>query len=136
MYRVRRSWACLLLALAGCREELGPESLPTTRVSGIVVEGGKPVGGGWIEFIPVEGTVGNLRSAPIHPDGTFETDGVAVGRNLVGFAHAPIRLANPRRFSPFASPIRRDVPPGPSTRLTIDLVEETMRAKRDRPTGG
>ncbi|HMF35840.1 MAG TPA: hypothetical protein VKF17_04345, partial [Isosphaeraceae bacterium] len=37
---------------SGCSEELGPERFPTTRVAGVVVEGGRPIAGGWIEFIP------------------------------------------------------------------------------------
>jgi hypothetical protein len=114
-----------MLAIAGgCREELGPVSFPTTRVVGVVREGRRPIGGGWIEFIPVGETVGNLRSAPIGPDGKFEATGVAVGPNQIGLINLP---GGNRLFRSQGSSIRRTIPPGPSTTLTIDLAEETIR---------
>ena len=84
MHSARTYWggplAALLALVAGCREELGPVRFPTTRVCGRVLESGRPVAGGWIEFAPIEGTVGNRRSAPLAADGRFEVSGVAVGR--------------------------------------------------------
>jgi len=125
----------LVAVLAGCREELGPVNFPTTCVAGVVLEGGRPVGGGWIEFIPVEGTVGNLRSSPISAAGRFEASGVAVGKNLVGLVNAPVRIPGGReRFWSIASPIRRTIAPGPKSTLVIDLLEETIRHQQETVT--
>src|SRR5438132_13339166 len=77
------------LLSAGCAEELGPVPLRVARVQGVVRERGRPVSGGWIEFVPVDGTVGNLRSARLHQDGSFEADRVAVGTNLIRLVNAP-----------------------------------------------
>jgi hypothetical protein len=86
------------------------------------------VGGGWIEFWPADGTVGNLRSAPISPDGRFEATGVAVGTNAVGLVDAPIRLPGGRQlFYSHASPIRRVIGPGPHVRVEIDVLSEAAR---------
>jgi hypothetical protein len=120
------------LAMAGCREELGPVAFPTTRVSGVVLEAGRPVGGGWIEFVPVEGTVGNLRSAPIRADGQFEASGVAVGKNLVRLVHAPIRIPGGQHLFWFESPIRRQIPRGPAVTLVIDVLEEAIRHQNEK----
>ena len=71
-------------------------------------EGSRPVSGGWIEFFPVEGTVGNLRSARVRADGSFEADGVAVGENLIRLVNAPVELSGATQlFGSFQSPIRR-----------------------------
>jgi hypothetical protein len=116
------------LAAAGCREELGPVAFSTTRVTGRVSEGGQPVGGGWIEFWPAEGTVGNLRSAPIGPDGRFEATRVAVGTSAIGLVDAPIRLHGGwQLFYSHASPIRRAIGPGPQSHVEIDLLSEAVR---------
>ncbi|HKI20908.1 MAG TPA: hypothetical protein VKA15_23655, partial [Isosphaeraceae bacterium] len=61
-----------------------------TTVRGVVTEGRRPVGGGWIEFVPVDGTIGKLRSARLNADGSFEAKGVAVGVNLVRIVSARI----------------------------------------------
>src|SRR6185312_7714447 len=133
--RRRRYWiggVALAVALAvapGCSEELGPERWETARVSGVVRHRGQPVGGGFIEFLPAEGTVGNLRSAPIGPDGRFEVEGVAVGVNRVGLVGAPLATLEARReFDPLGSTVRRTIPRGGVTGLTIDLLEEMARA--------
>ncbi len=132
----RRSWnggfAVVLGLAAGCREELGPERMRMTRVSGIVRVGDRPVGGGWIEFIPIDGTVGNMRTAPLDSDGSFVATRVAVGTNIVGLAHAPIALPGGRFFETFHSPIRRDIPAGPSTHLSFDLLAEYYREQNAR----
>ncbi len=120
-------FAAIVVLAAGCFEELGPEPMRTTRVSGVVRVGDRPVGGGWIEFIPVEGTVGNMRTAPLASDGTFVATRVAVGINIIGLAHAPIALPGGRLFETFQSPIRRDIPAGPSTHLSLDLLAELFR---------
>ncbi|MGZ3433833.1 MAG: hypothetical protein ACXWN0_18690 [Isosphaeraceae bacterium] len=126
----------LLLGLlaAGCSEELGPERFPTTRVAGIVVEGGRPVAGGWIEFIPTDGTVGNIRSARIGRDGSFQADRVAIGENVIRLVNAPINMPGGEKlFGQFSSPVRRKIPLEPNGRLAIDLLEEAVRYQATRP---
>src|SRR5262245_16038154 len=120
--------ACLALILAGCSEEFGPVRLRLTRVNGVVRQGRVPLSGGWIEFIPVDGTVGNLRSAKVRADGRFEADRVAVGKNLIRLINAPIESRGAAAlFSTFSSPIRRNISEQPAEPLDIDLVQETMR---------
>ncbi len=121
--------ACLL-GLAGCSQEMPPERIDTTPVSGRVHVGTRPIHGGWIEFMPIEGTVGLLRSAPLGPDGTFSARGVAIGRNLVRIVDPPFPLPSaspdPRiDFRQFTSPIRRDI--RPAEPLDIDLLSERVR---------
>jgi hypothetical protein len=128
-------FAIILAVLgSGCGEELGPERMPVTHVSGVVVEGGNPVGGGWIEFIPVEGTVGNFRSARLCPDGSFEADQVAVGENALRLVNAPIKTPGwARLFGAFTTPIRRIIPRQPRQPLKIDLVEELILYQKSHP---
>ncbi len=132
-YRASLSLAIVAAFAPGCSEELGPERMVTTRVTGVVVEGSRPVGGGWVEFMPVDGTVGNLRSAPIGPDGRFVAEGVAVGENAVGVVGAPVRMRGGRRaFDTLGTPVRRTIPRGPAAEVSIDLLEEAVR----RPGAG
>lgn len=149
------------LLCAGCSEELGPVAKPVARVTGVVKEGDRTMAGGWIEFIPADGTIGDLRSAPIRPDGSFDADGVAIGTNAIRLVDVPVVSAahlglfthpmirwvgivrqvpgDPRsgrgieaRFHmPFASPIRRRIQAGPSARLEIDVVDEARRYQEE-----
>ncbi len=123
-----------VLVIGGCG--LGPpEQFPTGEVRGVVVEAGRPVEGGWIEFIPVDGTVGNLRSAPIEAKGSFRADRVSVGLNSVRLVNAPIRLPQGNRlFGSYGSPLRRVIPAEPSGPLQIDLVDEALRYQARQPT--
>jgi hypothetical protein len=127
---------CLLLLgflVPGCSEELGPERFPTTKVTGVVVEGGRPVGGGWIEFLPTDGTVGNIRSARIGKDGSFQTDKVAIGVNVIRLVNAPISVPGGAMvFGQFASPIHRRITQEPGGPLQIDLMEEMVRYQATR----
>jgi len=118
--------------LAGCSQELGPEFMPTAPVRGRVVENGRPVRQGWVEFFPVDGTIGNLCSAPIEPDGSFHLPQAPVGWNLVRLVNVPLESESVRRLlGAFHSPIRRQVPPGGVDSLLIDAVEE-MRLFKER----
>ncbi|MHC5537970.1 hypothetical protein ACYOEI_07030 [Singulisphaera rosea] len=112
---------------SGCAEELGPPSLKTTRLEGLVTVGGQPVGGGWVEFTPIEGTVGKLRSARIGSDGKFVVDRVAVGRNSVGVVDAPIDPKFTGMFHPFSTPIHLTIADGSRVPLSVDLLEEAVR---------
>jgi hypothetical protein len=79
--------------------------------------------------------VGNLRSAPISRDGTFEATGVAVGPHMIGLMDAPIDLPGGNRlFLSQGTPIRRDIPPGPASSLEIDLLEEMIRHQGGQAT--
>jgi hypothetical protein len=130
-----RSIALTWLAVgsSGCSEELGPEQLIVTRVKGFVREGRSPVTAGWIEFFPVEGTVGNLRSAKIGKDGSFEAENVPVGVNLIRLANAPLGSPNAKRlFGSYQSPIRRTIPREPTEHLVIDVFDETILFKNSQ----
>jgi hypothetical protein len=121
--------AWLSLSLPGCAEELGPEPMPVANVSGKVTDGGRPVTGGWIEFYPIDGTIGKIRSARLRADGSFETDRVAVGLNLIRLHTLDILKAadGKRIFGTYYSPIRRTIPAQPAGPLAIDLIEEALR---------
>jgi hypothetical protein len=125
---------CQVLAASGC-EPLGPpEQFPTTPVSGVVREGGRPVGGGWIEFIPVDGTVGDQRSAPLAADGGFRDDHVPIGEVALRLVNAPIQM--PRGaglFGQFATPIRRTISAGATPPLQVELVDEAVRFQARQP---
>jgi hypothetical protein len=132
----KRRWLSWLLSLAltplafgssGCSEELGPERMIVTRVKGIVRHGQSPVSRGWIEFLPVEGTVGKLHSARIRNDGSFEAEHVPVGLNLIRLAHAPLGSPGAERlFGSYQSPIRRTVLAQSALPLVIDVRDEAI----------
>jgi hypothetical protein len=129
-----RRVAMLLLSLAlaslpGCAEELGPEEMPVTKVKGRVTEAGRPVNKGWIEFYPVDGTIGKIRSARLAEDGSFEADGVAVGVNLIRLQTREIlsSTTEKRMFGAYSSPIRRKISQEPAGPISIDLIEEATR---------
>ena len=131
------------LSSGGCGDELGPERFETTSVRGSVQIGGRPVGGGYIEFHPAAGTRGNLRVGPIGPDGSFTLNRVPVGAVVIGLARLPVASVpsvrgpvDPRIFRITGPvPIRRTIPPGSPAQLPpIDLIEEAARSAR-RPSG-
>jgi hypothetical protein len=107
--------------------------MPVARVTGRVTESGRPVTGGWIEFFPLDGCVGNLRSARLKADGSFEADKVAVGLNLVRLVNT--NIASPdaaRTFSHYISPIRRVIPAQPAGPVLIDLLDELIQFSNTR----
>lgn len=122
----------LLGLLSGCREELGPEQFNTTRVIGKIVVGGRPVDKGWIEFLPADGTVGRLRSAPIRTDGTFEAERVAVGWNRIGLVNVPLAGNLSRAFHPLSSPIHRKISASGGA-IEIDLLVELQKEQVASP---
>lgn len=126
-------------AAIGCSEELGPEVMRTTQVRGVVRQGETPVRGGWIEFIPDEGTVGVQRSAPIGADGAFSIDRAPVGPVAIRLLDVPITAPFPiepraarRTFGSFPPAIRRVIPDQPTV-LDLELIEELIahRARID-----
>jgi hypothetical protein len=119
----------LALCSVGCRDMLGPEKMVTATVLGTVTQGAKPVSRGWVEFVPVDGTVGRMRSARIQKDGTFEATKVSVGLNLVRLVNTDIEHADLRRgFGSFASPIRRTIADKSGARVRIDVIDEYLKA--------
>ncbi len=130
---LRLAIAVLGLAMMGCGDELGPVPMRVTHIRGVVREGTHPLSGGWVEFFPVDGTVGNLRSARLQPDGSFEADGVAVGENLIRLVNAPIRSPGAAQlFGAYSSPIRRVISDSSPTPLDVDLVQEAIRHQETR----
>jgi hypothetical protein len=107
-----------ILGIAGCNQAFGPERMETTRVTGRVHIQGKPVTGGWIEFMPIQGTVGRLRSGAVRSDGTFEADKVPVGRLGIRLPGPSLPGTGDPNFDAHLSKIRRDT--GPLVRL-IDV---------------
>jgi hypothetical protein len=130
----------LLVLSTGCQEELGPERFATTPVSGSIVEGGRAVGGGWIEFVPVDATVGRICAARIQADGSFLARSVPIGVNLIRLVNAPIQLRGGRQlFGNYSTtPLRRVVRARPGGPVKIDLLEEALllQSRRSRTGAG
>jgi len=120
----RSLWAALLTVLGGCAEEWGRTPIAGVEVSGRVREGARPISGGWIEFIPVDGAVGHLRSAPLHEDGTFQATRLGLGPHVVRLVRPASPGVDPI-FQQFTSPLRVVVEPG--ARVDIDLARERRR---------
>ncbi len=130
-----RNWLLAIAAvlpLGGCAEELGPEPMRTTRVRGTVKQLETPVRGGWIEFIPAEGTVGTQRSARIQENGSFEADHVPIGEVAIRLMDItvvepfPISPKDARRiFGSFPPAIRKTIPEQPSE-LNLELIQELV----------
>ena len=117
----------LFILATGCGKVLGPESFKTTRVTGTIHAGTKTYDNGWIEFVPIEGTVGVMRSGRIHPGGTFEVDRVALGTNSVGIFGANFSREYNSVFNTLSTPIRRKITDSSTTPLDIDLMVERAR---------
>jgi hypothetical protein len=90
-----------------------------------------PIRGGWIEFIPIDGALGSLRSAPIQPDGSFQATHVAQGRNVVRIVNPPASPSVERVFQLFYSPIRVDV--SGERAIEIDLSRPATWGLTTRP---
>lgn len=143
----RLSWCMVVAACAtaaGCAEELGPEVMATTSVHGTVKQSDMPVRGGWIEFIPADGTVGDQRSARINPDGSFAADRVPVGPVAIRLMDVTIVPPFPlepraarRTFGSYPPAIRRVIPKQPST-LNLELIDELIahQARLKAAAGG
>jgi hypothetical protein len=116
------------LAGNGCREELGPEHFPSTSLRGVVVEGRDPVQGGWIEFIPIDGALGDVRSSRIGADGSFQASKVPIGPCAIRIVSAQIRtLGAAELFGQPNSPIRRVIAAGSHEPIKLDLIEEMVQ---------
>jgi hypothetical protein len=136
----RRPWhrflaACALVVCSiGCRDVLGPEKMPVASVDGKVSQRGKPVTRGWIEFIPVDGTVGRMRSARLRPDGTFHATKVPVGLNLIRLVNVDVDSVRVRHtFGVFSSPIRRTIAQNVNLPVNIDVIDEYVKSTQPPP---
>lgn len=119
-----------LAAFAGCQQELGPVRGPVADVAGRVTVGGRPLVRGWIEFIPIQGAVGPLRTAEVAPDGKFEVKGLSVGEVTLRVVGA--RPDTPdSRFLGQQFAIRRQIPPDGTAQMNIDLTAEAIRARAE-----
>ena len=125
----------------GCGEELGPERFTTAQVRGRVVLGNQPVGGGFIEIHPTQGTQGNFQVGQIGSDGLFQINHAPVGEVILSLTLLPVGSipsvggpTDPRRFdlrSRLYQPLERTIPPGPFSELPpIDLIVEAARQRR------
>ena len=112
----------------GCREELNPARPPTSHVQGRVAFRGEPIGGGWIEFHPIEGALGDVRSAPLNLDGTFVADRVANGLNAIRVAHPTVIPRSVRSIGRIPVAIRLIA--GANEALEIDLARNLPRSPR------
>jgi hypothetical protein len=136
----RRPWhlflalCALALCAIGCGDILGPEKMPVAVVDGKVSQRGKPVTRGWIEFVPVDGTVGRMRSARLHSDGTFHATKVPVGLNLIRLVNVDVESFRIRRtLGAFSSPIRRTISENSNPQLEIDVIDEYLKFTQSPP---
>jgi hypothetical protein len=131
--------ALVAATFAGCRDELGPERMTTTSFDGTLTLRGQPFGDVWLEFMPIEGTVGLQRSARVKSDGTFHADAVPVGRvamRVVGVRAPSTGDPGLDRFVSFAGQvyiIKRDVAKVPTGPMQIDLASEALAFARRGP---
>ncbi len=88
--RLRVAIAILVMTLPGCGRALGPERSETASVQGRVHLRETPIALGWVEFVPIEGTIGRLRSAKLRADGTFAATEIPVGRVAIRLAGPPL----------------------------------------------
>jgi hypothetical protein len=134
----------LLLCACGCGHEpiVGPENFETTPLTGQVRLLGRPIGKGWIELSPIDGTTGHLRAGRLNPDGSFVIDRAPVGRvaaRLVGTGRLisgdPTLDGLIERYRQ-VSLIRIDVDRSRREPVVLDLETELTRALREAGGGG
>lgn len=127
-----------LCGIAGCDRAFGPERMETATITGRVHASGRPIGKGWIEFMPTSGTTGRLRSAALAPDGTFTATKVPVGAVSIRLPGPPSSSTGDGELDRFLVHIRRnpfkliDVRSGGNRPLDLDLSlelrDQTRRA--------
>ncbi len=122
---------CIASFAPGCAEEWGPTRRDVIDLDGRLRLGGTPIGGGWVEFIPIDGALGDVRAAKLNPDGTFHATKVARGRNVVRVLNPPVNLGVDRVYQQFYSPVRPVIEAG--QKLDIDLRIEALRARSRTP---
>lgn len=124
----------LLTGALGC--QVHTRESPTVSVSGHVRLDRQPITRGWIEFLPIEGNIGQLRVAPVGAGGAFHATRVPAG--TVGIRFIPTRRLTPDNHN-LAAPIhqltnayliQRQIPEAGATDLDIDLSDEAFRLIR------
>jgi len=106
--------------LAGCGEELDPLHYPARTVTGTVRFRGKPLSAGWIEFAPIDGTVGAVATARLTDGGRYTARHVAVGRHRVKIVRTVPPL--PPEFSTDDSTLTVTVSGAGEGEATLDLA--------------
>jgi hypothetical protein len=123
----------LSMIAAGCEDVFGPERPPTTSVRGRVLLAGRPLSRGWLEMLPAGGTLGNLRSAPIGPDGRFAASRVPVGRVAIRLVGSPPGRTGDPVVDAFLAELRRShalawsFPAHSTSPIVIDLAIEARK---------
>jgi hypothetical protein len=97
--------------------------MPTGYVEGRVHRSGVPLNEGWLELMPVDGTIGRLRSIRIGPDGRFQAHGVPIGEVAIRISGGAISRTSDAMFSRIYA-IRRAIAADGPTRLDLDLDRE------------
>ncbi len=129
-----------LLFLAGCGRACGPEVFPTTLIRGRIHLDDRPIGPGWLEIVPIEGTLGRLCSAPLAKDGTFSATKVPVGRVAIRLVVPPLQRTGDSRMDQFLfqarrmALIHRTVAASNDARLDLDLRAEMAEFERRYPS--
>ncbi|MEW4567118.1 hypothetical protein AB1L88_04555 [Tautonia sp. JC769] len=108
------------------------EWIPGAEVSGRIHRSGDPLTRGWLEFLPVDGAIGRLRSVPIRPDGTFLADGVAPGSVAIRVIGADLPASDESIFGQIYV-IRRVVLDAQANKFDIDLDQERRRLSSGQP---
>lgn len=117
---------CVIMA-AGCTEERPDPAFPLVTVQGRIQRNGQPLSSGWVEFVPVDGGQGVMKSGPIESNGQYKATGLGPGLHGV-------RVIVPRDkslfpFDQFFSPIRRTLSAEPVQTFDIDLSAESAKPK-------
>jgi hypothetical protein len=116
----------LIVLVSGCFEAWHGPAREEMVVEGVVRMGEVPIQGGWVEFNPMDGAVGRVRSAPIGPDGRFRATGMARGYHAVRIVYPPAFPPVNRLFQSFRTPIRLNL--DGKAPLEIDLSRPIRRS--------
>ena len=117
------------MGLVGCRQSETLPVLPVYEVKGkVLLADGKPLGGGWITFVP-KGDLPLTPSGAIGPDGTFS---LSTGGSGVGAPPGEYKVRVEAPQFPPATPRSRRKPPFPfkyndedSSGLVVTVRAET-----------
>ena len=121
-------------SLAGCSEAWRPSIEGSEKVECRLLLRSQPVRGGWVEFVPVEGALGFIRSSRIRNDGTFSLSRVARGKNVIRVVVPTFSPNVEPVFQSYQSPIRPIVENDPF--LEIDLSRPSTWSGTARDTQG
>lgn len=128
--RVSRTWfvAALACLFSGCAEEWGPTPTDVVDIEGRLRVRNEPVRGGWVEFLPVDGALGTIRSAPIGRDGSFRATRVARGHNVVRVVYPPPFPPVNRLYQRLQTPLRVVIEAGKPVEIDLSLPPRLREA--------